>query len=170
MLKLTVLDDIRIEAPCRASWDDMKGDDRSRSCLSCACTVHDLSALTTDEAIALTAPPEAQVCLRIHRKADGTVVTRDTPVAGKNPKWHAWALAMGIVGLTTLALTMDTSAFGSDPSRLGPIVGPTLRGWIDWAYEKAGSSPIRPTITLGKPAMRPVGTSCLLPPPAIPGQ
>ena len=33
---LTILEDIRIATPCRASWDEMSGDDRVRSCPACS--------------------------------------------------------------------------------------------------------------------------------------
>ena len=49
------LDDIRIASPCRASWDEMRGDDRVRFCSLCKLNVYDLSNLAERDALALIA-------------------------------------------------------------------------------------------------------------------
>lgn len=50
---LSLLNEVRIVAPCPARWEDMRGDDRVRFCGQCGLNVYNVSALTAAEAIAL---------------------------------------------------------------------------------------------------------------------
>ncbi|RYG74350.1 hypothetical protein EON80_02555 [bacterium] len=78
--KFISLDSIQIASPCKAAWAAMDGDDKSRFCQSCAKNVYDLSAMTAEEARQLIAAKEGEVCVRLHRRADGKVITSDCPV------------------------------------------------------------------------------------------
>lgn len=74
------LDSLRIASPCPANWEQMKGDDRTRSCELCELRVYNISKLTRAEINALIAKTEQRVCARLYRRSDGTVITRDCPV------------------------------------------------------------------------------------------
>jgi hypothetical protein len=74
---LRVLNEIQIDLPCRETWSGMKGDHRVRHCHRCNQSVTDLSQLTDDEAAALITGSEGRICLRVWRRRDGSVVTRD---------------------------------------------------------------------------------------------
>ncbi|HEX9794847.1 MAG TPA: hypothetical protein VGC54_12760 [Planctomycetota bacterium] len=71
------LDALRIQSPCAASWDAMRGDDRARHCQDCALSVHSLVAYSRKEAADLLEDSGGRLCLRIVRDADGRVLTRD---------------------------------------------------------------------------------------------
>jgi hypothetical protein len=82
--KLPVLDDVRVAAPCRASWDamtpiDPNARDRVRHCGDCDKRVYNLSQMTRDEAEALLLAHEGKLCVRYYRRADGTILTKDCP-------------------------------------------------------------------------------------------
>ena len=77
---LPLLESLTIAAPCPASWDDMDGNDRVRFCGLCSQSVYDVSALTRAEAETLITGTTGRVCLRLFRRADGRVMTRDCPV------------------------------------------------------------------------------------------
>jgi hypothetical protein len=55
-------DEARIQSPCHESWDDMTGDDARRYCGKCDKHVHNLSAMTEDEARSVAA--QRNVCVR----------------------------------------------------------------------------------------------------------
>ena len=88
------LESIRIASPCTASWEDMRGDAKSRHCDQCDKQVHDLSQMTRAEAEGLVNdaigagghPP----CVRLWVRKDGTVLTAKSspsikfPSAGKS--------------------------------------------------------------------------------------
>lgn len=77
-----LLDVVDVREPCAEPWEGMKGDARSRHCERCHLTVHNLTAMTREEALAVlrgASPP----CVRFIRREDGTVLTRDcTPLRG----------------------------------------------------------------------------------------
>jgi hypothetical protein len=79
---LPMLDDVRVASPCSASWDEMVGDERVRSCDRCEKSVYNVSAMTRDEARTLLVQNEGATCLRLFRRTDGTVITSDCQ-AGK---------------------------------------------------------------------------------------
>jgi hypothetical protein len=80
---LPLLERTRIASPCSADWTKMVGDDRVRHCLDCQKNVYDLSAMTAADAEALLREHEGDLCIRLARRADGTIVTSDCPVGAR---------------------------------------------------------------------------------------
>ena len=73
------LDKIKIASPCAANWNEMIGDNRQRHCAECKLNVYNLSDMTRREAENFLINAEGRVCLRIYRRSDGTVITRNCP-------------------------------------------------------------------------------------------
>ena len=99
------LNDIKIASPCAANWNEMIGDNRRRHCAECKLNVYNLSEMTQTEAENFLINSEGRVCLRIYRRNDGTVLTKDCPVGWRALKKKvsraataAFALTMGIFG------------------------------------------------------------------------
>jgi hypothetical protein len=92
-----LLDQIQIASPCSADWNAMQGDERRRFCEQCKLHVHNLSAMTRDEAEALLlSAASGRVCTRFFRRADGTVLTRDCPVGVRARLRRTWARACAL--------------------------------------------------------------------------
>ncbi|MEO8028739.1 MAG: carboxypeptidase-like regulatory domain-containing protein [Bryobacteraceae bacterium] len=72
-----VLENLRVETPCQADWNEMTGDRRARFCDHCQKSVHDVSAMTREDAAALLASGE-KVCVRFSRDAAGAMMTADS--------------------------------------------------------------------------------------------
>jgi hypothetical protein len=141
MNALTILDDVRIATPCQASWDEMPGDDRVRSCPRCSRSVYNVAAMTSDEAVALIAGREGRLCARLFRRADGTVITADCPATAvearpapcqKSSLGRARGLAIVLAAL--LLVWMGTSAREAPPSGSGV----TWDDWVHWAAVTLG--------------------------------
>jgi len=184
---LSILDAIRIAAPCPASWAEMPGDNRARHCATCRKHVYDLSALTAIEAAALIERTEGRLCVRLYRRRDGTVLTADCPVGARaRVLSRLRRLAVGgLVGLSLLLAAAFRTRGPSDPGGLPeftprstgpdglpdftpPPTGPgvTLRDWRDWALESIGWFPRRGGVVMGEaPALPSPPTS---PPAAVP--
>lgn len=116
---LISLQSVQIATPCRADWSKMEGDDKSRFCQTCAKSVYNLSAMTTPEAQALIAEKEGNLCARIYRRADGTVITGDCPVgvtAPRRPFWGAIAGVLAAIGAGGLVSGCGSNATGAQPS------------------------------------------------------
>lgn len=94
---------VQIAAPCPAKWSEMQGDHRVRHCTACKKNVYNLSAMATEEAEALLAATEGERCIRLYRRADGTVLTDNCPVGLRRAR--ARTLAIGIAAIGLLAAT-----------------------------------------------------------------
>ena len=73
---MSLIDQVRIDKPCSALWEQMTGDDRARFCRLCNKHVHNVETLTTCEIDAMLAGP-AMPCLRVRYDASGLALTRD---------------------------------------------------------------------------------------------
>ena len=71
------LDAIDVESPCQVPWEQMPGDNRVRFCGRCRQNVYNIEALPRAEAVRLIGAREGRLCVRFHRRRDGTVVTAD---------------------------------------------------------------------------------------------
>jgi len=152
---LTILDDIRIASPCPASWDEMIGDDRTRFCSSCSKHVYNISALTAEEAAALIREREGRLCVQIHRRSDGTVLTADCPVGARaRRRGLQKVLALSVVVPAVLLAGVASAGISRrpiEPFPTGP--GVTWDDQIDWALVTLGlrkvSAATRGRVTLG---------------------
>jgi hypothetical protein len=78
--RLPLLERVSIASPCSADWDAMTGDDRARFCAQCQKHVYNISTMGAEEAEAFLRGAGGEACLRIYRRADGTVLTSDCAV------------------------------------------------------------------------------------------
>lgn len=94
------LQGLTIPVPCTVPWETMTGDARVRFCGQCRLHVHDLSAMTGDEAVAFlrAKAPGARVCVRFRRRPDGRVVTADCLEAVRALRRRAWLAAAAVCG------------------------------------------------------------------------
>lgn len=101
-VRLPVLPNMRVAAPCNASWDAMTGDDRARHCGECKQQVFNLSALTTEQAESLIREKHGDLCVRYFKRKDGTVLTADCKVGAKKRERRrtvaASAIAISLFG------------------------------------------------------------------------
>lgn len=94
---LISLQSVKIATPCRADWSKMEGDAKSRFCQTCQKSVYNLSAMTAPEAQALLAEKQGDLCARLYRRADGTVITQDCPVGKTTPRRPFWGAALAAI-------------------------------------------------------------------------
>lgn len=73
---LRPLERVRITSPCSAEWDEMEGNDRVRFCRHCSLHVHHTAQMTPAQAFNLVLRSPGRLCLRFHRRPDGSLVTR----------------------------------------------------------------------------------------------
>lgn len=95
------LDNIRIASPCGADWNKMYGSERKRFCAECRLNVYNISEMTKDEAESLILRSEGRLCLRIFKRADGTVITQNCPVGWARVKRRMSLVYKGMAGLAT---------------------------------------------------------------------
>jgi hypothetical protein len=103
---LEIVSEVEIATPCSARWEEMTGNKYVRFCSACKKNVYDISDLTAKAALALIQQREQGLCLRLFRRADGTVLTADCPGGSRPRGWAPWvwvtaavAVVIGWVGL-----------------------------------------------------------------------
>lgn len=109
------LDLIQIASPCTANWDAMKGDERMRHCEECQLNVFNISDMTRDEATAFLAERTGRTCVRMFKRADGTVITRDCPVGLAALRARLVRLSLATFALLFAIMATALTAFGKVP-------------------------------------------------------
>ncbi len=111
------LEDVRIASPCKASWRKMKGDDRVRNCAKCELNVYNISEMSREEAAELIANTEGRLCIRLWRRRDGTVITKDCPMEFRKLR-YGFAVCSSIVVGAVLAAMQWTNWFSREEMEL----------------------------------------------------
>jgi hypothetical protein len=160
---LPVLEDIKVASPCHARWDEMVGDEKSRHCKACDKHVFNLSAMTREEAELTMLEKTGELCIRLYRRADGTVITADCPVGVRRKRLRlVGVLAMGAGALASAAgyaalresereqPQVVMGGFGDD---LKPVPRETLQ------TEPVGTAVVVPTAQVVPPVQPPPAAS-----------
>lgn len=121
--KRSILDDVSIASPCPVKFEQMTGDEKIRFCDLCQLNVYNVSQMTRIEAEELLNDKSDQVCLRLYRRKDGTLITKDCPVGKRfsdRIKFKIRSIAAVIVSFISTA-----SAFAQSDSKLLKEIGRT---------------------------------------------
>jgi hypothetical protein len=113
-LKKDRIDNLRVAAPCPMSWDEMRGDDRTRFCEQCNLHVYNISEMTRKQAEALIVNTEGRICSRLYKRAVGTVITKDCPVGLRAIRRRASKVAGAAV---TALFSLCVSVLGQNPAQ-----------------------------------------------------
>jgi hypothetical protein len=95
---------IEIASPCDVPWREMEGNDRVRFCNKCQRNVYSLSALSPLEAESLKLQMNGQLCPRLYRRSDGTILTEDCPIGVKYLKNLIHDTPWAVAAVFTLAI------------------------------------------------------------------
>lgn len=120
------LNNIKIASPCQADWNEMYGDSRKRFCGDCKLNVYNLSGMTKDEAEALIMNAEGRLCVRFHKRADGSVITQDCPVGWARLKQRTRVYATAAFSLLMALITgvLFVSLFSKEKTTMGELKVP----------------------------------------------
>ncbi len=80
----------------------MKGDERVRFCAACQKNVYNVAELSEAEVRELIKTHEGNLCVRIYRRKDGTVLTSDCPVGRRrlfDQRLRQFAWVSTVIGL-----------------------------------------------------------------------
>jgi hypothetical protein len=114
---MTIIEDLTrratLASPCTAKWEEMDGDQRQRFCNQCQLSVLNASEMSDEEVMLsiMALQTGKRVCMRIYRRADGTILTKDCPV-GLRKKLAAGVrrAAAWLAGGLSMLLSLTTSA------------------------------------------------------------
>jgi hypothetical protein len=115
----SIIDDIQIAKPCPISWDGMSGDERVRFCGDCKKHVYNIAEMTRKEAERLIVDTEGKACVRLFRRADGTVITDDCPLAFRKARDTA-VRVLSLCASAAMFLFTSVAALAKDPKVAQP--------------------------------------------------
>lgn len=141
--KLPVLDNLHIAAPCKADWDKMTGDARSRFCAACEKNVYNLSEMTRMDAESLLIAKEGKLCVRYYQRADGTIITADCPDGLARRRRRKKLVAISFGAMTALS-TFSMTYFGRSRAMMGAPPPIAMTGAIQMV------EPVEPQVKLGE--------------------
>jgi hypothetical protein len=117
------LSQIRVAGPCSQPWQEMTGDDRARFCTHCDRHVHNLSAMTQDEAQRLICESAGRLCIAYVPNADGSPQTLGYQVPPKRRRF-GWMFAAVVGGIGAVAAAIAQHAVADRPAP--PVAGMML--------------------------------------------
>jgi len=165
------INSLQVATPCPARWEDMAGDDRARFCRHCQKHVYNFSSMTATEVEQLVLAKEGNLCGRMYRRKDGTVLTADCPTGRSVVKRKRWQWAGGVAaGLVLLVSALWARAAKHDEEvEEGRITMELKERWYDLKV-KLGLEQ-RPVAIAGVIALpvnpQPMGNSIPLSPPPV---
>lgn len=116
------VNNLRIASPCSVSWASMKGDERTRHCDLCELNVHNVAGMTRDEVAHLVGENSGRLCMRLYRRADGTVLTKDCPIGLRAFRKRVAGLASAafatILGLMSVSYGQNKEIKKIDASKI----------------------------------------------------
>jgi hypothetical protein len=122
----TPLEELNLERPCATPWSELQGDERTRRCPRCGQNVYDLTGLSEAEATTLIARHEGLVSMRVFRRSDGTVITRDCQQGFTDRAWATFATLQRLAVVGLLAAVFLALGAGV----LVTVLGDEVRGYF----------------------------------------
>ena len=129
---------LRVASPCPVGWETMTGNERVRRCHSCELNIYNISEMTKTEIESLIVNREGRLCIRLYKRGDGTVLTKDCPIRfrayQKKAARFAGAALATILGLFTVSLGQKANEKSVDDSKVKIVrtsnLGTILTGTI----------------------------------------
>ncbi len=140
-----------IPDPCPMKWDDMDGDDNSRYCTACGKHVHDLTAVSPEDAAGLVQNGGDDLCVRLYLHDNDTVATSAPRDVLKRPARRLQFTIrsiMGVIGSVAAAFGIARLIDDHMPPPAFPPPPTSMQG---------GMRPL--SSVLDEPANRPTSTS-----------
>ena len=134
-----ILHDIRVASPCPVKWENMSGDERKRLCSACNIHVFNIEQMTSDEIQTLVGQStEQRTCIRLLRRTDGTVVTRECPFGLRAIRRNVrlfytvvTAIVAGVIAVMCGKTTVKQAVTETYPKIAAPQTGMPTYGLLD---------------------------------------
>jgi hypothetical protein len=135
---------LKVAKPCPVEWDSMAGGERVRFCSLCRKNVYNVANLSEGAVRDLLARNGGGACLRLFRREDGTVLTKDCPAGQHRWRQELQRAALWLAGATAFlgVLSLPTDPQGhvpyDHPWRHLPLLGRFLN-----RFDPVGPPPAR---------------------------
>jgi hypothetical protein len=115
--KVFDVNSLRVASPCSVGWENMTGDEQVRKCDTCELNIYNTASMTQKEVEHLILNREGRLCIRLHRRADGTVITKDCPVGLRA---YRKRIACSVTATLSLILGLFTASFSQQKASAHP--------------------------------------------------
>src|SRR5262245_59089137 len=122
---------VDIATPCPMPWEQMTGDERVRFCGECRKNVYNISAMKQIEAEEFLGEHLGNVCIRLYRRADGTILTSDCPVGLRLVRRSIAATLTAIASLLSLLAALFVWRESSSNAQASAVPFPANIGAIE---------------------------------------
>jgi Carboxypeptidase regulatory-like domain len=116
MARRTLPFKVEVSSPCTESWAAMTGDSRHRHCAACDRQVHDFAYMTPNEIECLVARTGGNLCGRLTRRSDGSLVTLPVPASITPIANFALAATLAVAPAIAFAQVTSDKQTASDKS------------------------------------------------------
>lgn len=170
---MSLLDDVMIAAPCNLAWEEMPGDDRVRHCTGCSKNVYNISAMSKSEAERFLEQNGTTECMRLYRRADGTIITDNCPVGlrklrdrARNVFHFASALISNLIAVTCAFAHEEAPRSSSQQGEEIPVItkpwpnGKTTGKSLPYPGFYNGYSTMRPNVPAQRKGTTFIGSEC----------
>ncbi len=114
---------VEINSPCKESWDEMKGSEKTRYCQKCRFNVHNFSEMEQAEIDELL-QSDGRVCVKLYVRPDGTYMAKDCRAKKKR---NRVLLILGTAALLSMTLFFFKKDIRNSPAidkmRNVPVIG-----------------------------------------------
>jgi hypothetical protein len=117
------LEVIQVSNPCARSWDEMSGDDTRRFCSHCNKYVHNLSAMSLDDAEHLVCENAGKLCARFERDPQsGQVITLDYAPKRQVSRLRAALVIAALMSAGSIAASWAAYELFLKPEPAAPMI------------------------------------------------
>jgi hypothetical protein len=134
------LQKLQVATPCYERWEAMKGDARVRFCGSCKLSVYNVREMTAAEVEALWQANNGRLCVKLYRRWDGTVLTKDCPVGRQRARVRVAAALLTAAAFLGVLLVPMLLRLGS--SRVSSLEGLTFEERMEALKNQAYDWPV----------------------------
>lgn len=116
---------VRVASPCSVGWETMTGDDRVRRCHSCQLNIYNTAEMTKNEVEHLIQNRENRLCIRLYKRGDGTILTKDCPAGlrayQKRLAHMAGAALTAVLGIFSISHAQKDDTNTVDTSKIQKV-------------------------------------------------
>lgn len=134
----------QITKPCHQNWDAMTGDEKKRYCSHCRLHVHNLSAMTPEEQLALLARRDEKSCITYLEKGEAMRVCTDNWVAVQRffRPFRRMALSLSAIAVALLTSCGTPSARRVSPPKPPPSPPPVVCEPVELDGKRVMGAPV----------------------------
>jgi hypothetical protein len=121
--------EFKVSSPCPASWDQMAGDHKIRTCGECKLNVYNLAEMSREEVDAVVRKTGGQLCGRLYVRDDRMATVRDCPRGAFRKRVRRGIMVAAVLAIAAFGWFLKSA--GNQNRSAHPAWVQTVLHWID---------------------------------------